>query len=89
MCYTAKGNKKKHLQILISWCPIDGIRQLLNSDAKVLLFFYICKKNYKKMNIYLHNSKKSSNFELDLHGIIMYVVQKSYCERLIRLLYSV
>ena len=43
--------------------PHDGIRQLLNSDAKVLLFFDICKKKYKKMKIYLHNSKKSGNFD--------------------------
>ena len=28
------------------------------------------------MKIYLHNSKKCSNFAPDLHGILMYVVQK-------------
>ncbi len=37
----------------------------------------------------LHISKNSSNFAPDLHGILVYVVQKSYCEMLIRLLYSV
>ena len=56
--------------------PHDGIRQLLNSDAKVLLFFDICKKNDKKMKIYLHNSKKSSNFASEIHETLVYVIQK-------------